>query len=92
MQTEFYCGIDLHSNNSYVAIIDSEDRVIYKRRLENRLELILEEFEPFRERIVSVAVKSTFNWYWLVDGLMTAGYEVDLEHLEGQAVRRTQAH
>lgn len=78
MQTELYCGIDLHSNNSYVAIIDAEDRVIYQKRLDNRLELMLERLEPFRDRIVSVAVESTFNWYWLVDGLHDAGYAVDL--------------
>jgi hypothetical protein len=30
--------------------------------------------EPFRERLQAVAVESTFNWYWLVDGLMEAGY------------------
>ena len=40
--------------------------------------MILEKLEPFRERIVSIAVESTFNWYWLVDGLMDTGYQVDL--------------
>ncbi len=78
MRTELYCGIDLHSNNSYVAVIDSEDKVVYQRRLDNSLELILEKLEPFRDRVVSIAVESTFNWYWLVDGLMDAGYHVDL--------------
>ena len=23
-----YCGIDLHSNNSYVAVLDDDDRVV----------------------------------------------------------------
>ncbi len=27
---------------------------------------------------MAVAVESTFNWYWLVDGLMEAGYAVRL--------------
>jgi hypothetical protein len=34
--------------------------------------------EPYRAEFVAVAVQSTFNWYWLVDGLMEAGYAVRL--------------
>jgi transposase len=34
--------------------------------------------EPLREQIQGIAVESTFNWYWLVDGLMEAGYGVQL--------------
>jgi transposase len=78
MGDELYSAIDLHSNNSFLAMLDHEDKVVYQRRLENRLSLILEQLEPYRDRIVSVAVESTYNWYWLVDGLMTAGYAVDL--------------
>jgi transposase len=25
-----------------------------------------------------MAVESTFNWYWLVDGLKAQGYKIDL--------------
>lgn len=73
-----YSAIDLHSDNSFLAIIDENDRVIYERRLENRLRDVLAALEPHRKRIVAVAVESTFNWYWLVDGLMEAGYEARL--------------
>jgi hypothetical protein len=38
----------------------------------------LEYLEPHREELAGVAVESTFNWYWLVDGLIDAGYEVHL--------------
>ena len=31
-----------------------------------------------KSQIHSLAVESTFNWYWLVDGLRSAGYPVDL--------------
>jgi transposase len=31
---------------------------------------------PHREELVGVVVESTFNGYWLVDGLMAAGYRV----------------
>lgn len=78
MRKDLYSAIDLHSNNNYLAIIDSDRRVVHQGRLKNKLELILERLEPYRERLVSVAIESTYNWYWLVDGLIEAGYEVEL--------------
>ncbi len=75
---ELYGGIDLHSNNSYVVLQDPEYRSRYRRRLPNRLETILDALAPFREEVVGIAVESTFNWYWLVDGLMEAGYRIHL--------------
>jgi transposase len=73
-----YSGIDLHSNNCVVAVTDEADRVCCERRVPNDLSQILALLEPYREELVSVVVESTFNWYWLVDGLQQAGYRVDL--------------
>ena len=77
-ESPLYAAIDLHSNNSVLSILDSSDRVVYERRLKNRLGEILAALEPHRELVVAVAVESTFNWYWLVDGLIEAGYEARL--------------
>src|SRR5512133_629696 len=77
-ESPLYAGIDLHSNNSFLTILDGSDRVVYERRLANRLPELVAALEPYRERIVGVAVESTFNWYWLVDGLEDAGHEVRL--------------
>jgi transposase len=44
----------------------------------NELAKVLALLEPFRDDLVSVAVESTFNWYWLVDGLRDAGFDVKL--------------
>jgi transposase len=73
-----YSGIDLHSNNNVVVVIDEADRVVYRRRLPNELGKVLEALEAHREELVGVVVESTYNWYWLVDGLQAAGYEVHL--------------
>lgn len=73
-----YCGIDLHSNNSYLAVLDEQLRPILGRRVANSLETILAALAPHQEQIAAIAVESTFNWYWLVDGLMEAGYHVEL--------------
>ena len=73
-----YCGIDLHSNNSVVVLLDETDKVIFQKKLNNSLDLILEQLSVYKSRITAIAIESTFNWYWLVDGLMDAGYTVKL--------------
>ena len=73
-----YGGIDLHSNNSVIVLADEDDRVVYRQRLANDLALVLTELEPHRDAIEALVVESTYNWYWLVDGLMEAGYRVHL--------------
>jgi transposase len=42
------------------------------------LPVVLAALEPYRRRLKVVAVESTYNWYWLVDGLMDYGYAVCL--------------
>lgn len=76
MQT--YAAIDLHSNNGVLAIIDETDRVLKQRRIPNRLEEFIKELEPFRATLKGIAVESTFNWYWLVDGLRAKDFPVTL--------------
>jgi len=73
-----YAGIDLHSTNSFLGIIDENDRKIYKKKLPNTLDLVLDELKPYKKHLAGVVVESTFNWYWLVDGLMDNGYLVHL--------------
>ena len=73
-----FSGIDLHSNNSVVVVSDEEDRIVYQKRLPNNLEQIRAALAPYREELVGVVVESTYNWYFLVDGLMDAGYRVHL--------------
>jgi transposase len=73
-----YSGIDLHSNNSVVTVTDEEDRVVAEKRMPNELPKILTLLAPWQDELVGVVVESTYNWYWLVDGLKAAGYKVHL--------------
>ena len=75
-----FAGIDLHSNNSVMVIIDMEKRWVFKRKLANNLDTILASLEKYRATLVGIVVESTYNWYWLVDGLMENGYKVHLAH------------
>lgn len=73
-----YAGIDLHSNNNVVVITDESDTVVYRKRKRNDLRAVLEALAPFAGQLEGVVVELTYNWYWLVDGLMAEGYRVHL--------------
>ena len=73
-----YGGIDLHANNSVIVLLNEQDKVIYRKRLSNDLPTILEQLAPYHTEIKGLVVESTYNWYWLVDGLMEADYRVHL--------------
>src|SRR5262252_3834619 len=73
-----YGGIDLHANNSVIVLLNEQDEVIYRKRLSNNLSAILEQLAPYHAEMKGLVVESTYNWYWLVDGLMEAAYRVHL--------------
>ena len=75
---ELYAGIDLHSNNSVVAVLDEQDRTVFAKRLPNDLAAIIAALRSCAGTLHGVAVESTYNWYWLVDGLQDAGLTVHL--------------
>jgi transposase len=75
---QLYAGIDLHSNNSFLVVAQADDKVVYQQRLPNNLDRIIGELNQYRDNIEGVVVESTYNWYWLVDGLQDAGYKVHL--------------
>jgi len=59
-------------------VIDEQDRVVYQKRLPNDLALILKELSVYQSELQGIVVESTYNWYWLVDGLMEEGYKLHL--------------
>ena len=71
-------GIDLHSNNALCGLMDENGRRLVHQKLPCDLAAILQLLEPYKDRIATIAVESTFNWYWLVDGLQGHGYHVVL--------------
>jgi transposase len=75
---KLYGAIDLHSSNNVAVVIDEQDQVVYEKRLPNDLSKIVEQLSPYRLTLEGMVVESTYNWYWLVDGLMEHGYRVHL--------------
>jgi hypothetical protein len=51
-----YCGIDLHSNNHVLTVIDEADRRVYERRLPNDLAIT--------KRHLSRIGPSLWRWQW----------------------------
>jgi transposase len=80
---ELLAGIDLHSDNGYLGIADMQGNRIYDKKLPNKLPEVLSALEPYRDRLKGVVIESTYNWYWLVDGLMDRGYPVILANPAG---------
>ena len=74
----YYVGIDLHSDNNFIGIIDKKDCRVLSKKLPNDLDIVLNTLKPFKRKIKGVVIESTYNWYWLVDGLMDKKYKVHL--------------
>jgi len=72
---QLYAGLDLHSRNTYIGIMDKKFKRLFAKRVSNKLPLILRALDPFRDQLNGIVVESTYNWYWLIDGLMDAGYQ-----------------
>lgn len=75
-----YAGIDLHSTNSYVVVMGEDQKVLFDKRLPNDLLTIEQALKPYAENLEGVVVESTYNWYWLADGLIKKDYRVHLAH------------
>ncbi len=71
-------GLDLHSNNVMIGVINQDGKRITHRKLDCDLKQVTEFLKPLKPQLQSLAVESTFNWYWLVDGLRGQGYSIDL--------------
>ena len=78
MTKSLMAGIDLHSNNVMIGIVDQDGRRLKHRKLECDLKAVEGFLRPYKSRLKSVAVESTYNWYWLVDGLKERRYPVVL--------------
>ena len=75
---DLMAGLDLHSNNIVAGIVDLTGKRIVHRKLDCSLTDVVAFLEPYRKRLKTIAVESTFNWYWLVDGLIAKNFNVVL--------------
>lgn len=78
--TEFNCGIDLHSKQMYVCIMDREGKKLVHRNIKgNDFAYFLKIAKPYLHDL-TVVCECTFNWYWLSDACFAAGIQFVLAH------------
>jgi len=75
---KLFAGFDLHSNNVMIGVINQDGKRVANRKLDCNLNDVIQFLKPLQPQLQSMAVESTFNWYWLVDGLRAQGYPIDL--------------
>jgi transposase len=79
---KYYCGIDLSARDCQLCVIDEQVQVVWEQKMRNEIKRITKVLTPFKANL-QIVVESTFNWYWLVDGLRAEGFEVVLAHTLG---------
>jgi len=55
-------GIDLHSNNVMIAVINQDGKRLAHRKLDCNLDKVVDFLKPLKPQLQSMAVESTFNW------------------------------
>jgi transposase len=73
----FYCGMDLSARGCQVCVVAEDLSCLLQQKVRNDLPALLRLIEPFKGSL-RVVVERTCDWYWLVDGLQEAGYDVCL--------------
>jgi transposase len=66
IQSEYYCGIDLHARNMYVCVMNQEGKIFLHQYLPNDVQQLQQALTPYQGKVV-IGVESTYNWYWLAD-------------------------
>jgi len=79
-ESEYSCGIDLHSRQMYVCVMDHEgNKMLHTNVTGNDWDYFLSRIEPFRHDL-TVCCECTFNWYWLADACAAENIEFVLAH------------
>ena len=81
-------GIDLHLYRSVIGRIDEVGNELGWVRIDNDPKALVAECRK-AGRGVPVTIEATYGWYWAVDALLAAGFEVHLAHPLGlKALRK----
>jgi transposase len=78
--TQYHCGVDLHSKQMYVCVMDSQgNKLLHMNIKNNDFEFFLKKIAPWRHDM-TVCCECLFCWYWLADACADAGLEFVLAH------------
>jgi transposase len=88
VKTKYVCGIDLHSRTMAVCIMDKNGKSLVRKSITCGIPALMDLIKPYR-RSITVGVESTYNWYWLLDGLKNnkvpchLGHALYIKHMSG---------
>ena len=82
-----YVGIDLHRRRGVIVRMDGEGEVVDCVRVDNSVDTLIAEVGKAGAG-AEVAIEATYGWYWAVDALQGAGFEVHLAHPYGMTAMR----
>ena len=78
-QHHYYCGIDLHTQNMYVCILDQAGNILLHKNIPAAPQALLRIIEPYLPDIV-ITVECMFTWYWISDLCMKYNIPFVLGH------------
>lgn len=67
INTEYVCGIDLHSRAMYICVMDQRGNIKLHRNIRNDFQLFKSLIKDYSSNI-SVGCESIHSYYWLADG------------------------
>lgn len=79
INSQYYCGIDLHSRTMYVCVMDKPGNILFHRNMDNNFIEFKKYLQPFLPD-VAVGVESSCYYYWLADKCKTANIDFYLGH------------
>lgn len=78
--TEYNCGIDLHTRQMYICVMNRTGEVLVHRNIrDNDFDFFLKLVEPYRHDL-TVTCESCFVCFWLADACEDAGIKFVLAH------------
>ena len=83
-----FVGVDLHLHRSVIAGLDEAGEQLGWVRIDNDPKMLVREVGKAGGRGCPVAVEATYGWYWAVDALLAAKFDVRLAHPYGMKAMR----
>lgn len=79
VNSQYYCGIDLHSRSMYVSVMSKDGDILFHRNMPNNFNVFKNYVERFLPNM-AIGVESSCYYYWLSDACRQAGIPFYLGH------------
>jgi transposase len=84
-QHQYYCGIDLHTKNMYVCILNQEGNILLHKNADVCKDTLFKFIQPYLPDIV-ISVECMFTWYW-IDIPFVLGHALYMKAIHGSKTK-----